>query len=147
MRESWDDFFLGMAQYVSKRSKDPSTQVGAVIADINNRIISFGYNGFPGPIEDKPEILNNRELKYKYIIHADINAILNAAHRECLCGATMYVWPFPPCGECAKLIIQSNIIRVVTKKPTPELAERWRDSLSLTRELFKEAGVELIERD
>lgn len=146
MRESWDDFFLGMAQYVSTRSKDPSTQVGAVITSMDNRVISVGYNGFPIGIEDKPERLNDRTTKYKYVVHADINAILNA-HGDCVCGSTMYVWPFPPCSDCAKLIIQAGICRVVTKKPTPELAERWKDSLAFTRELFKEAGVELDERD
>jgi len=145
MRESWDDFFLKMAELVASRSKDPSTKVGAVITDGEKHLISIGYNGFPQDIEDTPERLNNRDLKYKYIIHADVNAILNAT--QPVKYGTMYVWPFPPCSNCANIIIQAGIFRVVTKKPTPELAERWKDSLALTRELFKEAGVELDERD
>ena len=146
MRESWDDFFLGMAEFASKRSKDPSTKVGAIIVEPNtNILISMGYNGFPRNIADLPERLEDRKIKYRYIIHGDVNAILNA-YRSVV-GYTMYVWPFSPCSDCAKIIVQSGIKRVVTKKATSEFIERWKDSLSLTRELFTEAGVEFIERD
>lgn len=142
---NWNEYFLGIAQYVSSKSKDPSTKVGAVIVDATHKVLSIGYNGFPRGIADTPERLNDRATKYRYIVHADANAILNACGP--VVGATIYVWPFPPCSECAKLIIQSGIARVICPKASPELEERWKDSLSLSREMFKEAGVNLVEVD
>jgi dCMP deaminase len=140
-REWWDRFFLGMAQYVASASKDPSTKTGAVVVDGNDRVVSCGYNGFPCGIEDDPSDLANREMKYKKIIHSEVNAILFA--KQDLTHHTLYVWPFQPCSRCATLVIQSGIIRVVAPVLPPELKERWGDDVSLAKGMFEEASVQL----
>ncbi|MBQ8057573.1 MAG: dCMP deaminase family protein [Ruminococcus sp.] len=110
---SWDEYFMGVALLAAKRSKDPNTQVGACIVDENNIIISTGYNGFPYGCSDDtfPWERDGDDTKYKYVVHAELNAILNANGKS-LKGATLYVDLFP-CNECAKAIIQSGIKEVV----------------------------------
>lgn len=110
---SWDEYFMGVALLASKRSKDPNTQVGACIVDNNNIILSTGYNGFPyGCSDDEfPWDRDGDDTKYKYVVHAELNAILNARGKS-LTGAKLYVDLFP-CNECAKAIIQSGISEIV----------------------------------
>ena len=110
---SWDEYFMGVALLASKRSKDPNTQVGACIVDKNNVILSTGYNGFPyGCSDDEfPWERDGDDTKYKYVVHAELNAILNSRGKS-LTGAKLYVDLFP-CNECAKAIIQSGIGEVV----------------------------------
>ena len=137
----WDKRFLGLAEHVSQWSKDPSTKVGCCIADTKNRIVSVGYNGFPIGVADNEAYLNDRDKKLQRTIHAEPNAIL-FAQRD-LTDHTLYVYPFPPCVNCAALIIQSGIVRVVSPEASPELRERWHESMLAAEEMFKEAGVEL----
>lgn len=132
----WHEFFLGMAKYVSKKSKDPSTKVGCVIVDDRWRVVSVGYNGFPKGITDD-ERLNDREIKYQMVLHAEQNAILFA--ERCLKGCTIYTWPFQPCSICASTIIQAGIKRVVT---VPNTTGRWEENFELARKNFMDAGVE-----
>ena len=111
----WDEYFMGVAQLAAKRSKDPSTQVGCCIVDEQNRILSTGYNGFPHGCSDD-EFPWNRdesvgETKYAYVVHAELNAILNNRGKS-LAGAKLYVGLFP-CHECAKAIIQAGIREVI----------------------------------
>ncbi len=111
---SWDEYFMGVADLSSMRSKDDSSQVGACIVNLKNRIVGIGYNGFPIGCEDD-EFPWEREgdflhTKYAYVVHAEPNAILNSTVD--LEGAKMYVTLFP-CNECAKLIIQSGIKEVI----------------------------------
>jgi dCMP deaminase len=136
----WDARFLEMAILVSKWSKDPSTKVGAVITR-GKFVVSLGFNGHPAGVADSAERLEIRENKYRTIIHAEINAILSAG--KPLQGCTLYVWPFMPCSQCASIIIQSGIRRVVT---VPSDSERWAESFQCTEQLFREAGVELVMR-
>lgn len=136
---SWQSFGLGMAEYMASRSKDPSTQVGAVILDPNNRVVGVGFNGFPHGIRDDHR-LNDRETKYEMIIHGEMNAILFA--RRDLHGCTLYTHPFMPCSRCAVVIIQVGLSCVITPYNDNE---RWQESFKLTRALFDEAGVELVE--
>jgi dCMP deaminase len=140
VRQTWDEWFLGLAAYVATRSKDPSTQVGAVIANHLHDVVSCGYNGFPRYISDAPGLLGHREEKLKRTIHAEVNAILRA--REPLHGCHLYC-TLLPCSSCALLVIQSGIVRVVAKHPTQEQNERWGDSFKLSRDLFSEANVEV----
>ena len=113
---TWDEYFMGVALLASMRSKDPNTQVGACIVDENNRILSTGYNGFPQGCSDD-EFPWDREsddpncTKYPFVVHAELNAILNAGGRP-LAGSRIYVALFP-CNECAKAIIQSGIREIV----------------------------------
>ncbi len=110
---SWDEYFMGVALLAAKRSKDPNTQVGACIVDDNNIILSTGYNGFPiGCSDDEyPWAREGIDTKYPYVVHAELNTILNATGRS-LRGARLYVSLFP-CNECTKAIIQSGINEVI----------------------------------
>lgn len=110
---SWDEYFMGISILASKRSKDPNTQVGACIVDKNNIILSTGYNGFPiGCSDDEfPWSRTGDDTKYPYVVHAELNAILNSGGKD-LRGAKIYVSLFP-CNECAKAIIQSGIREVI----------------------------------
>lgn len=104
---------MGVALLAAKRSKDPNTQVGACIVDENHVILTTGYNGFPQGCSDD-EFPWNREgeiTKYPFVVHAELNAILNASGKS-LRGASLYVDLFP-CNECAKAIIQSGISEIV----------------------------------
>lgn len=141
-QEWWDKWFLGLAEYISTASKDPSTKTGAVIVDKNRRIVSVGYNGFPRKIKDDPSKLNNRDLKYKMIVHCERNALL-FANRD-LEGCTLYTWPFHSCSVCGAMVIQSGITRCVAPKTPPELQERWGEDLKLSLDNFSEAGVEVV---
>jgi len=136
--DKWDFRFLDLAKFVSTWSKDPSTKVGAVITDQNNRIISIGYNGFPQDISDDNR-LDDRETKYKIIVHGEMNAILFA--NKSLEYCTLYTYPFMPCPRCAGMIIQTGIKRVISYNNMPD---RWREEFNLSQQLFKESGVELI---
>ena len=106
---SWDEYFMGVAMLAACRSKDPSTQVGACIVSQDNIIVSTGYNGMPKGCSDDefPWDREGAETKYPFVVHAELNAILNASGRD-LRGCKLYVALFP-CNECAKAIIQSGI--------------------------------------
>lgn len=110
----WDTYFMSLVQLNAMRSKDPSTQVGAIIINDLKQIIGSGYNGLPRGLDDDlyPWDRDNEEWgknKYPYIAHAELNAILNTTAP--LPDSTLYVTLFP-CNECAKLIIQSGIKNV-----------------------------------
>tara|TARA_Y100000592_G_scaffold77909_1_gene122319 strand:+ start:1517 stop:1984 length:468 start_codon:yes stop_codon:yes gene_type:complete len=135
----WDARWLEMAGIVSTWSKDPSTQIGA-IAVKDKRLISTGYNGFPRGIQDLDDRWNNREEKYKYVVHAEMNCIYNANyHNQSLKGSTMYIVGLPVCHECAKGIIQAGVIRVVAEFKDAPL--KWARSTEITEKMFKEAGI------
>src|SRR5690554_41823 len=103
---TWDQYFMGIAHLSANRSKDPSTRVGAVIVDPSKKIVGIGYNGFPSGVSDDENPWKREgdftETKYAYVVHAELNAILNAP-RE-VRGCSIYVSLFP-CNECAKAII------------------------------------------
>jgi dCMP deaminase len=142
LRPSWDQWYVELAGFVAQRSRDPSTKVGAIIVRPDRTVASIGFNGFPRGIEDKPELLANRDEKYKRVVHAEMNAILTA--REPLIGYTMYL-SLMPCERCAVHVIQAGLARVVAKAPTPEQADRWADAMATACALFAEAGVEFVE--
>lgn len=110
---SWDEYFMGIAMLAAKRSKDPNTQVGACIVSQDNIIISTGYNGMPKGCSDDeyPWERDGDQTKYPYVVHAELNAVLNANGRD-LRGSKLYVALFP-CNECAKAIIQSGVKEVL----------------------------------
>lgn len=141
MSIKWDRRFMNLAHEVATWSKDPSTQCGAVIVDANRRVVATGYNGFPRGVDDNPTRYNDRDEKYRYVVHAEANAILNAV--ASVKGGTLYVNPMQPCQECAKLVIQSGIKRVVTLPPSEERKARWRESFAAAAIMFEEAGVEV----
>ena len=125
-------------------SKD-TTQVGAVIIDRRGVVRATGWNGFPRGIVDAPERYADREIKLALIVHAEANAIANAAAVGVpLEGCGLVVTKFP-CSECAKLIIQAGINEVYTKEP--ERDSRWRESAQIARMMFEEAGVSVSVMD
>lgn len=137
----WDQRFLNLASVIADWSKDPSTQCGSVIVDSENRIVSLGYNGFPRGTSDKKEIYSDRDEKIRRVVHAEKNAILFA---KCdLKNHTLYVVPMPPCSQCAGLIIQAGIKRVVTINPTDEMRKRWQKDFDTSQDMFIEAGVSI----
>lgn len=138
MHKKWDQRFLDLAKLCGSWSKDPSTQVGAVIVDGNNRIVSIGFNGFPQGVEDSEERLFDRETKYDIIVHAEANALMFAS--KSVEGCTLYTWPFQPCSRCAGLIIQSGITRVVSVVHSDG---RWKKNFEISRKLLQEAHVRL----
>lgn len=140
--DKWHDRYLESAKHFSTWSKDPSRQIGTVIVDPSTkRILSTGYNGFPRGIADTEERLNNREVKYKYVVHSEMNAIFNASFSGvCLAGADIYVYGLPVCNECAKGIIQVGIRRVFILTEG-EVPENWLESWKTTQILFEEAGI------
>lgn len=135
----WHNRFLQIAKETASWSKDPSRKIGAVIVGEQKQIISAGYNGFPRGIEDTPERLNDRETKYKFVVHAEMNSIYNAIHNNVsTVGASIYVTGLPVCRECAKAIIQVGIKNVyMDTKPI----DNWEDSGNDAIQMFKEAGV------
>ena len=136
---SWDEYFMGVALLAAQRSKDPSTQVGACIVDGSNTILSTGYNGFPKGCSDDEYPWNRDEsqgeTKYNFVVHAELNSILNATGRS-LAGARIYVALFP-CHECAKAIIQCGIREIVY------LSDKYHDtpSMQASRRMLESAGV------
>ncbi len=142
----WDKRYLALAKEISTWSKDPSTQVGAVTVGSKKEVLSQGFNGFPRGINDSAERYNDRQTKYKFVVHAEMNAIYNATYSGAsLDGATLYVYGLPICSECAKGIVQVGIKKVVIEK-SKEL-DNWNDSLKLSQAMFIEAGVELVIKD
>lgn len=143
----WEEFFMNVAILAAKRSKDPVTQVGSCIVNCENKIISTGYNGFP-VFKDKnaDEVLpwtkkdnDFYKTKYPYVIHAEVNGILNATCN--LKNCTMYVTWYP-CHECAKIIIQSGISKVVYLNKHSEV--EYRDSLTASEYMFSLAKVDCV---
>lgn len=136
---TWDEYFMGVAILASKRSKDPNTQVGACIVDENNVILSTGYNGFPYGCSDDdfPWDRTGDDTKYSYVVHAELNAILNARGKN-LKGSKIYVDLFP-CNECAKAIIQSGIREVVYDSNKYEFTA----STIASKRMLMAAGVKL----
>ena len=138
---SWDEYFMGVAMLAGKRSKDPSTQVGACIVDNDNKILSQGYNGLPRGCSDDEfpwsREGNMLETKYPYVVHAELNAILNSRGTN-LYGSKIYVALFP-CNECAKAIIQSGIKEVVY------LSDKYAntDIVKASKRLLEAAGVKI----
>ena len=142
---SWDEYFMGIAILASKRSKDPNTQVGACIVSPDNIIISTGYNGMPKGCSDDefPWDRTGEEIdtKYPFVVHAELNAILNANGRD-LRGSRLYVALFP-CNECAKAIIQCGIKEVIY------MSDKYSGTLSnmASKKMLQVAGVNYIKME
>ena len=136
---SWDEYFMGIAMLAARRSKDPNTQVGACIVSQDNIIISTGYNGMPKGCSDDifPWERDGQQdmTKYPYVVHAELNAILNANGRD-LRGSRIYVALFP-CNECAKAIIQSGVKEVLY------LSDKYKDTMLnlVSKRMLEAAGV------
>jgi dCMP deaminase len=137
MSDKWDMRFLALAAHISSWSKDPSSQVGAVITD-GNRIVSLGYNGFAAKVKDAEERLGDRETKLQLTIHAEENAMIFA--KRDLRGCTVYV-THPPCPRCASKLIQEEVAGIVYIEPSEDFLSRWAADLELSQAMYDEAGL------
>lgn len=135
----WNQRFLDLSFHVAGWSKDPSTQVGAVIVNEHKQVLSMGYNGFPRGVSDSPIRYADRDTKLMFVAHAERNALDNA-HMD-VRGATLYS-TLCPCNECAKSIIQRGIRKVVSKKYDDEYSKRF--NFDITKQMFAETGIELV---
>lgn len=139
---TWDEYFMGLAHLSAKRSKDPSTQVGACIVSPEKRVVGIGYNGFPNGCDDDVFPWDREgsfsNTKYPFVVHAELNAILNSTQN--LKGCSLYVSLFP-CNECAKAIIQSGISRIVYE--SDKYADT--DATKASKRMLVAANVELIQ--
>ena len=150
----WDAHFLRLTLEHARMSKDPSTQVGAIIVGLDREIRASGFNGFPRGIADTPERLNNRETKLELVVHAEINAVMNAARIGTPTqGCTLYlsamdcsgaIWGGPPCVRCTVEVMQAGITTIVSR-PFKDGPSRWKDSIEKARQLLTEAGVDYRE--
>jgi dCMP deaminase len=135
---TWEEYFMTLALVASLKSKDKSTQVGAVIVDNKKRkVVSSGYNGFPRYVDDN-KMPQNPPEKYKYVVHAELNAILHAESN--LDDCTLYVTVFP-CSECMKAVIQSGMKKVVYLNEL--IGENWQEYIEATLTLADLAGIEV----
>lgn len=140
MSEKWDRRFLALARHIAGWSKDPSTQVGCVVVGPDREVRSTGFNGFPRGIADRPDRLENRELKYPLICHAEENAIMHAARIGIsLKGCVAYV-TWPPCTRCARSFVQAGIEEVVYPDEL-EIPDRWQPDFRTSMEMLHEAGI------
>ena len=145
MKDKWQHRFLTLAKHISRWSKD-TTKVGAVIVDpVTNQVVGLGYNGFPRGVDDSDERLLDRDTKLRLVVHAELNAILNA--NRSVRGCHMYIYPtmMGPscCPECAKAIVQSGITRVYGYV-NDATNERWQALAAFSNILLTEGGVEYI---
>ena len=135
----WNQRFLDLSFHVAGWSKDPSTQVGAVIVNEHKQVLSMGYNGFPRGVSDSPIRYADRDTKLMFVAHAERNALDNA-HMD-VRGAILYS-TLCPCNECAKSIIQRGIRKVVSKKYDDEYSKRF--NFDITKQMFAETAIELV---
>ncbi|MGF1688629.1 cytidine/deoxycytidylate deaminase family protein [Photobacterium japonica] len=136
MISKWAVRFFQMAELVASWSKDPSTQVGAVITQ-GNRIVSVGFNGYPHGVSDSADT-DDREMKLLKTLHAEENAILFA--KRDLAGCEIWVTHFP-CPNCAAKIIQTGISTVHCPEQSEDFLSRWGDKIRVSQEMFAQSGV------
>lgn len=144
--DDWDTCFLKVARVASGRSKDPRSPIGCCIVEpTKKRIVGFGYNGFPRNFQDQCNRWE-RTNKANYVIHAELNAILNAS--EDLAGCYLYMYSgkgYYPCNECAKVIAQKGIKKVIIDVPLIECSDHSKQyNFDITEEIFKECGIEVV---
>lgn len=142
------EWYLALAQAVSLKSKDPSTKVGCVMIDAERGdVLAQGYNGFPRNWPDETITTMERAEKYALTIHAEQNAIANAAARSAaLNGCVAYI-THHPCSDCTKLLIQAGIKEVHFVTPEPELRQRWIDSFDLSIKMLSTVGITHVEHE
>jgi dCMP deaminase len=146
----WDHHFLRLALANAQMSKDPNTRVGSLIVGPDREIRSAGFNGLPRGIADTEVRLHDRDTKLKLVVHAEMNAVLNAARVGIpLKGCTLYlvatdnsgsIWGGPPCTRCTVEVIQTGIAEIVSF-PFKAGWSRWAEDIRFARDLLDEARI------
>ena len=133
---------MRIAEEIRLWSKDPGTKVGCVLVK-ERRILATGYNGFPSTLSDSLELYEDRDYKLAVTVHAEANAIMNAAKNGAKTeSCTAYV-TFPPCSQCAASLIQAGIEQVICPDPA-KAPERWRASFKLANDMLHSSSVKLL---
>lgn len=145
--EKWAGRLLKMAKEISLWSKDKSTKVGAVITTLSGAPISWGFNGMPMGIDDTKPARHERPFKYKWMAHAERNAMDLASSAD-LSECVMFV-TFSPCSSCAQSIIQRKIKTVIVDSDytADRMPDRWKEDMLVAIEMLEEAGVKIISAD
>lgn len=139
---SWDELFMRHVYLIATKSKDPRTKIGAVLVK-DGTIISEGYNGFARGVKDYEERYADRELKYKFVVHGEANAVLNAVrHGVNTLDSTCYTQCIP-CHDCMKTLIQAGIVKVVVHSEFPSFGAIWAASCKLSVQMCDEAGIHI----
>jgi len=142
MSQKWDRRFIALARHISQWSKDPSTKVGCVVVGPDREIRSTGFNGFPRGIDDSIKRLEDRELKYPLICHAEENACMHAARiGVSLKGCAAYV-TWPPCTRCARSLVQAGLSEVLFPDGL-DIPDRWQADFEMSTSMLREAGIEV----
>ncbi len=142
MSLKWDRRFIELARHIAQWSKDPSTKVGCVVVGPDREIRSTGFNGFPRGIDDSRRRLDDRELKYPLIYHAEENACMHAARiGVSLKGCVAYV-TWPPCTRCARSLVQAGVKEVLYPDGL-EIPQRWKEDFETSMGMLGEAGLEV----
>jgi dCMP deaminase len=142
---NWDEYYLGIAEHVKLKSKDVSTQIGAVIVGKGNEVLSTGYNSFPRGLDDNIRERQERPEKYFWMVHSELNSILNAARIGVSTNnCKMYLTCGIPCSNCGRAIINAGITEVFCKKnDTTNNRDKWDEEAKRTIKMFEECGVSL----
>jgi dCMP deaminase len=143
---SKDEWFMKQVYLTAERSKDPSSKIGAVLVKDGN-IIGSGYNGFSRKVLDLPERYNNRETKYKFVVHSEVNAILTCARMGISTLNSVLYTNSLPCHNCMKEIIQAGIKEVVIHKQWSMNHSKWKESIEISQTMLKEAEISVRELD
>jgi dCMP deaminase len=149
----WDIHMMKIAKLCSEMSKDPSTKVGAVVMGPDKRILATGYNGFPSGVPDYDEWYNNREMKYKLVVHAEMNALQYL--KNIPEGSSLFVYPLLPCESCYKEIDKKGIKRIITidhdkkkcsvcPKEKECSATRWEESWKNSKREMDKNGCKVL---
>lgn len=142
---NWNDYFFELCDAISRKSKDTSTKVGAVLVNYGNSIISTGYNGFPIGVDDSIESRFDRPEKYTWTCHAEENAIAFAARNGISTnGAKLYCNRLPCCAKCTRLAIQAGIAKLIILCDVPqETIDRWKGENDIALSMIKESGASI----
>ena len=128
-------------QYAAAYSKDPSTQLGAILVKSNCGVVGWSVNGFPRGISEKGGRWVSPK-KYHYVEHAERNVIYKCAERGISTNGLIMYCPWIACADCARAIIQSGISAVIGHKEFNEVSnKKWNESVDIGMSMLKEAGV------
>lgn len=141
MSPEFQSVYMNVALAMSKKSKDPSTKVGAVLVRPDMKMASIGFNGFPRRMKDNPQYLSDpafRAHKLKRMVHAEINAI-HLCETTATDGYHMVVTRHP-CGDCALQIACTGVTDVWYLEDD-DYEKRWAESVADARQIFEEVGI------
>ena len=142
---NWTEYFLNLAEQIKLKSKDQSTKIGAVIVGIDNEVLSTGYNSFPRGLNDNVPERQERPQKYFWMVHAEINAIINAARIGTpVKNSTIYLTCGLPCADCSKAIINAGIKKIVCKNERNDVkGDLWIEHRKVSIEMLNECNIEI----